>query len=104
MCHLRYRVIAGYCGRAAAVLVMKIDGQDCITYRFVVLQTVLVLVRLLTSNDRTSEWFGFIVGHQAGGGIWQASKHLLFADPPGEVAIWPILTRAQSHMALGLRL
>lgn len=67
------------------------------TYRFVILESVLVLVCLLASNHRASEWFGlFTIG--AVHSIGQSNLALLFSNGPCQITVRTVLRVSKTAM------
>ena len=65
-----------------------------------IFEAVLILVGFFAANDRTSERLWLFMGAQIICGIRQACCELLLADTTCNLAVWTILTRAQSLVNL----
>ena len=65
-----------------------------------VFETILVLVCLLTANDRAAERLRLLIRKNRRG-VWDTSQKLLFADPPSNITVGAILGSAQLEVGIG---
>lgn len=74
-----------------------------LTYRLVVFESVLVLVRFFASYHGTSEWLDLFTRHHSGRAVTDTDHHLLFADSLGELAVRTILPTSKSKLCILVR-
>lgn len=94
--HLRYHAIVDCCDHATSESISDQSSipngnfPDRVTYSFVIFETVLVLIRLLTSNDGASEGLGLFIGKQSCG-VGDTCQQLLFPYPSSDFTVRTIL-------------
>lgn len=75
------------------------ESFPSVTYSFVIFQTILVLVRLFATNNWAPVGLRLLVWKDRSS-IRNACKHLLFAYPSSNVAIWTILRSTELEVGI----
>src|SRR5438046_275467 len=78
------------------------DCRSSVTYRLVIFQAILILIRLFTADDGASVRLRFIIGHQAKC-VWNAGQYLLVSNALCDLAVGAILGPSQSKLRMLLR-